>query len=121
MHNGGAITGGVVGGLIGFAITVFLIVAMWRMFAKAGQPGWAVFIPIYNTIVLLRVAGRPWWWIFLFLIPLVNVIVEIIIWAGVATNFGKGVGFTLGLIFLPYIFVPILGFGGAVWQAHPRY
>jgi hypothetical protein len=115
MQNGSAV-GGVIGGIIGFAIVVFMIVAMWRVFSKAGQPGWAVFIPIYNTIVLLRVAGKPWWWLFLMLIPLVNIIIVIIVYAGVATNYGKGGGFTVGLILLPYIFIPILGYGSAVWR-----
>ena len=63
---------------------------MWRVFTKAGQPGWAVFIPIYNTIVLLRVAGKPWWWLLLFLIPVVDIVLAIIVYASVATNFGKG-------------------------------
>jgi hypothetical protein len=120
MQSGGSIAGGVIGGLIGLALIIFWIVAMWRMFAKAGQPGWAIFIPIYNTIVLLRVAGKPWWWLFLLLIPLVDIVVAILIYAGVATNYGKGAGFALGLIFLPYIFVPILGYGGAVYVGPVR-
>ncbi len=115
MQSGG-IAGTAIGALIGLAIVIFMVVAMWRVFSKAGQPGWAVFIPIYNTIVLLRVAGKPWWWLFLYLIPIVDIVVAIMVYAGVATNYGKGVGFTLGLIFLPYIFIPILGYGGAVYQ-----
>jgi hypothetical protein len=116
MQNGGSIGGTV----IGVVIAIFLIVAMWRVFSKAGQPGWAVFIPIYNTIVLLRVAGKPWWWLFLYLIPLVDIVIAIIVYAGVAANYGKGAGFTVGLIFLPFIFFPILGYGGAVYQGPIR-
>ncbi len=116
MQSGGSVAGAAVGGIIGLAIAIFMIVAMWRVFSKAGQPGWAVFIPIYNTIVLLRVAGKPWWWLLLMLIPLVNIILVIIVYASVATNFGKGGGFAVGLILLPYIFIPILGYGSAVWR-----
>src|SRR6478672_11028022 len=66
------------GGSVIFAITelaiiVFVIVALWKVYAKAGEPGWAAIIPIYNIIVLLRIAGKPWWWILLLLIPLVNI------------------------------------------------
>jgi hypothetical protein len=121
MQSGGSVAGGTIGGLIGLAIVIVEIIAMWHMFTKAGQPGWAVFIPIYNVIVLLRVAAKPWWWLFLLWVPLLNIVIAIIIWANVATNFGKGVGFTLGLIFLPYIFIPILGFGSAAWRAPMRY
>ena len=120
MLNGGSMAGTAIGALIGLAVVIFMIVAWWRVFSKAGQPGWAIFIPIYNIIVLLRVAGKPWWWLFLLLIPFVNIVVYIFIYSGIATNFGKGAGFTLGLIFLPYIFFPILGYGGAVYQAPIR-
>jgi hypothetical protein len=112
MQSGGSIAYTV----IGIVIAIFYIVAMWRVFSKAGQPGWAIFIPIYSTIVLLRVAGKPWWWLFLFLIPLVDIVIAILVYAGVARNYGKGAGFTVGLIFLPFIFIPILGYGKAVYQ-----
>jgi hypothetical protein len=119
MENGSiiaAVIAGIIGGLIGLALAIFMIVAMWKLLSKARQPGWAIFIPIYNIIVLLRVAGKPWWWLFLLWVPLLNIVIEILIWAGIATNYGKGGGFTVGLIFLPIIFVPILAFGDATWQ-----
>lgn len=115
--SGGSVAGTVIGALIGLALVIFMVVAYWRVFSKAGQPGWAIFIPIYSTIVLLRVAGKPWWWLFLLLIPLVDIVIVIMIYAGVAANYGKGAGFTLGLIFLPFIFFPILAYGAAVYQA----
>jgi hypothetical protein len=116
MQSGGSAAGGLVGGFIALAIAVFMLAAMWRVYTKAGQPGWAVIIPIYNTIVLLRIAGKQWWWFLLMLVPLVNIVVVILAYAGVATNFGKGGGFTLGLLFLPFIFFPILAFGSATYQ-----
>ncbi len=97
--------------LIELAIFVAIIVGMWKMYTKAGKPGWAAIIPIYNVIVLLEICGRPIWWILLFLIPCVNFVIAIIVWIDVAKSFGKGVGFGLGLAFLGFIFVPILGFG----------
>jgi hypothetical protein len=110
---------GAVAGLIYLAILVLTIVAMWKVFAKAGQPGWAVLIPIYNTIVLLRIVGRPWWWILLMLIPLVNIVITILVVVELAVVFGKGGGFAVGLIFLPFVFYPILGFGSATYVGKP--
>jgi hypothetical protein len=108
----GALCGGV-GFLIQLAIAVLIIVSMWKIFTKAGQPGWASIIPFYNIYVLLQVAGKPGWWLILMLIPGVNIIFWIIALVGLAQNFGKGVGFILGLIFLPMIFYPILAFSNA--------
>ncbi len=92
---------------------------MWMTFEKAGKPGWASIIPIYNGIVMLQIAGRPVWWFFLYLIPLVNIIIGFIVMIDFAESFGKGVGFALGLIFLPIIFFPILAWGDAQYQG-PR-
>lgn len=107
---------GAVGGCIGLAIALILIIAMWKIFTKAGQPGWAAIIPIYNIYVLCKVAGRPGWWLILMLIPFVNFIIAIILCIDIAKNFGKGAGFGLGLAFLGFIFFPILGFGSATYQ-----
>jgi hypothetical protein len=86
---------------------------MWKVFVKAGRPGWAVLVPIYNTYVFLKIAGKPGWWLIWFFIPLVNIIVGIIATVALAQSFGKGTGFAVGLIFLPVIFIPILAFGEA--------
>jgi len=121
--NGQAVAAaGAVGGfvmIVYLAIVVLLIAALWRVFTKAGQPGWAAIIPIYNAYVLLQIAGKPGWWLLLFLIPLVNVIMAIITTAALAAKFGKGVGFVIGLILLPVVFYPILGFGGAQYNSSP--
>jgi hypothetical protein len=98
---------------------VLVIAGIWKVFTKAGKPGWAALIPIYNLIVLLQVADKPIWWIILYLIPLVNIVIAIITLAAVSRNFGRGVGTTLGLIFLPMIFYPILGFGSAQYVGTP--
>ena len=104
---------------IQLAIVVFCIVTMWKIFAKAGKPGWACLIPIYNLIVMLDIAGKPAWWFLLFLIPFVNIVVGILVLVSLAANFGKGGGFVAGLIFLPIIFYPILAFGSAQYKALP--
>ena len=91
---------GVIGILFALALTVVVIAAQWRIFEKAGKPGWAAIIPIYSTIVLLEIVGKPVWWIILFLIPFVNLVVAIMVFHQLSLSFGKDVGFTLGLIFL---------------------
>jgi hypothetical protein len=93
------------------AIAILMIAAMWKIFTKAGKPGWAAIIPIYNAIVLLEIVDKPLWWIILMLIPLVNVIISIIVSVELAKKFGQSVGFAIGLILLAPIFYPILGFG----------
>ena len=98
------------------AFTILMIAAWWKIFSKAGQPGWAAIIPIYNWIVWCKIVGRPWWWILLLLIPFVNLIILIILMIDLAKSFGKGVGFGIGLILLAVIFFPILGFGSAQYQ-----
>jgi hypothetical protein len=103
--------------LIWLAFAIFMIASVWKLFTKAGQPGWAAIVPIYNLIILLKVAGKPGWWFLLFLVPLVNLIISIVVVIAVAQNFGKGAGFAIGMIFLPFIFYPILGFGDAQYQA----
>jgi hypothetical protein len=106
--------------LVYIAVIVFEIAALWHVFTKAGQPGWAAIIPIYNVWVLLKVIGRPGWWLALFLIALIPfvgwivvLVIGIIINLDLAKSFGKSVGFAIGLILLSFIFVPILGFGSS--------
>jgi hypothetical protein len=98
------------------ALVVLEIASVWKIFTKAGQPGWASIIPIYNIIVWLRIAGRPTWWIVLFIIPFVNIIAEIIVLLDIAKAFGKSGRFVVGMIFLSFIFFPILGFGDAQYR-----
>ena len=100
--------------LLTYLLVILLtIVARWRMFEKAGESGWACLIPIYGTLVMLRIIGKPGWWLLMFLIPFANIIYAI--WAVnlLSKSFRKDEGFTVGMIFLPFVFYPILGFGGA--------
>jgi hypothetical protein len=99
--------------IVWLAVTILLLVSMWRVYAKAGHPGWAVLIPIYNFYVMLQIAGKPGWWLLLMFVPFVNFVIMILTVVSFAKSFGKGGGFAAGLIFLPVIFYPILGFGEA--------
>jgi hypothetical protein len=108
--------GGMVFFVVCLALVIVIIAGMWKTFEKAGEPGWACIIPIYNIVVLLKIAGKPLWWILLMLIPGVNLIVAILVSIAVAENFGKGAGFGIGLALLGAIFYPILGFGDARFQ-----
>jgi len=111
--DSGSLFGLICANLFVLAIGIFLLIAMWKMFVKAGKPGWAVIIPIYNTYVLLEIVGRPTWWLLMFYIPFVNAVFGIIVGIDLAKSFGKDSGFGIGLIFLAPIFIPILGFGDA--------
>jgi hypothetical protein len=95
------------------AIAVLMVASMWKVFVKAGKPGWAALIPIYNLVVLLEIAGKPAWWFILFLIPFVNFVVIIMLSISLAKKFGKGVGYGIGLALLGFVFYPMLGFGDA--------
>ena len=101
------------------ALLVLLFVGMWKVFQKAGKPGWAAIIPIYNIIVLLQISGKPLWWIVLYFIPFVNFVAVVLVSIALAKRFGKGVGFGIGIALLPFIFYPILGFGDATYGAAP--
>ena len=100
-------------GIVWLVVVVLLVASMWKVFTKAGQPGWAAIVPIYNVIVLLQITGKPIWWIVLLLIPLVNFVILIMIAIALANSFGKSTGYGIGLAFLPFIFYPMLGFGSA--------
>lgn len=109
--------GSVITQYLGFmtVIYVLLIIAMWKIFTKAGKPGWASIVPIYNVIVMFQIIGLNPWLLLLYLIPVVNFVVAIIFSIMQASRlskaFGKGTGFALGLFFLNPIFLLILGFG----------
>jgi hypothetical protein len=107
---------GILGSIIPLAIAIFFIYVGWQLYEKADQPGWAAIIPIYNIIVMLRIIGRPWWWLILMLIPIVQIYPLIMIPIDLAKSFGKGTGFGIGLLLLGIIFYPILALGDAEYQ-----
>jgi len=122
-YGGGSPAGNAAFGVFGLCYSLFwlvvavlVIASMWKLFTKAGKPGWAAIIPIYNIIVLLEIIGRPVWWVILFFIPFVNFVMWIIVALDLAKSFGKDVAYALGLIFLSPIFLPILGFGSAMYM-----
>ena len=101
--------------IFGIGLFVLYIASIWKIYEKADRPGWAAIIPIYNIIVLLEIVGKPVWWIVFYFIPFVNVVISIIVYIELAKSFDKGAGFGIGLVFLPIIFFPILGFGDAAY------
>ena len=102
--------------VIYLAIIVVVLAGFWKMFEKAGQPGWGAIVPFYNMYLMCKIAGRPGWWLILLLIPYVNFIFWIIVLLDLAKSFGKGVGFAVGMILLGAIFIQILGFGSAEYE-----
>ncbi len=99
--------------LVWLAICVTVIAGLWRVFTKAGEPGWGVLVPIYNFYLMCKIAQRPGWWLILMFIPIVNIAVAVVLSIDIARHFGKGAGFGVGLAFLGFVFYPILGFGSA--------
>jgi hypothetical protein len=99
--------------VIGSIFGLLMIVSLWKVFAKAGEPGWAAIVPIYNVVVLVKISGKPLWWLVLFFIPCVNIIASFVVYVALAERFGKGTGFGIGLWLLGFIFLPILAFGDA--------
>ena len=106
--------------VIQLAVLVLMLAAMWKVFTKAGQPGWACIIPIYNIYILTKIVGKPGWWVLLMFIPVVNFIIAILLSLALADSFGKGTGFAIGLLLLPFVFYPILAFGDAQYQQPPQ-
>ena len=100
---------------VGLLLSLPSIVGMWKIYAKSGKPGWASIVPIYNLIVFLEITNKPTWWILLFCIPIVNIVPFIITTHRLALSFGKDAGYTVGLILLPIIFQPLLGFDKSVY------
>ena len=104
---------GAVLSLVYLAVVVLALVGMWKAFEKAGQPGWAGIVPVYNMYVLTLMAKKPILWFVLLFVPCVGIVVAIMIMIEVAKLFGKSTGFAVGLVLLPFVFWPMLGFGDA--------
>lgn len=95
---------------------ILSVAGLWKMFEKAGEAGWKAIIPIYNLYIITKIINKPWYWVILMIIPYIGVIWSV--WSSnlLAKSFGKDIWYTLGIIFLPFIFYPILGFGDAEYQ-----
>lgn len=106
-------TGFLVGGLL---FLVVIIASFWKVFEKAGVAGWKSLIPLYNLYLLVTIAGKPWWWFLLLFVPVVSLVILVLLHLALATRFGKGPLFGLGLAFLGFIFFPILAFDKSVYQ-----
>src|SRR5688572_22834092 len=106
--------------IIPLAIAILVISGMWKLFEKAGRPGWAAIIPFYNMYIVTELAGRDIIWFILLLVPCVNIVAAVMIWMDFAKNYGKDPIWGLGLAFLPMIFVPLLGFSNAQYRPVPK-
>lgn len=120
MENGTGVIFAIIVLVIVFGLIAFMVISFWKIFEKAGKPGWAAIVPIYNLVVWCEIIQKPGWWAALMLIPYIG-----IIWQVWATNllvkkFGKDEGFTVGCVFLPFVFWPILAFGDAKFQDAPK-
>ena len=107
---------GAIIGIIYLAVLVLMVASMWKIYVKANEPGWAAIVPIYNIVVLLKIVGKPIWWIVLFIIPLVSLVAAVLIYVSFAKSFGKSTGFAIGMLLLPFIFIPMLAFSDATYQ-----
>ena len=103
--------------IIWLAVIVLVIAGLWKTFEKAGKPGWAAIVPIYNLIVLAEIGGKPGWWGLLCLIPCIGIVIEILIFMEVAKRFGQDAVYGVLLFLFPFIMFPILGFGSARYNA----
>ena len=99
--------------LIALAVTVLLLVGFWKVFVKAGKPGWAAIVPFYNLYCMYEISFGNGWLFLLSFVPCVNIVMGVIMNVKLAQAFGQSGAYALGLIFLPYVFVPMLGFGSA--------
>ena len=97
--------------LIALVVVVLELAGLWQVYTKAGEHGWAVIIPFYNYWCMLRIVGRPGWWLVLYFIPIVNFIIFLMVLWDLTKSFSKPPGWFFGLWLLPFIFFPILGFG----------
>jgi hypothetical protein len=102
-----------------FLIAVALAGA-WNVFAKAGRPGWEAIVPLYNVYVLTVITAQPWWVFVLCLIPFVNLLAMGFLYLKLAERFGQTWPYAVGLLFLPFVFFPLLGFGQARYSAPSR-
>ncbi len=115
-NNAGGIVFLIIFSIIMLGLVALFLVSFWKIFEKAGRPGWAGIIPIYNMVVLCEIVKKPGWWVLLMMIPYVGIIWSIWTTNLLVKKFGKDEGFTVGCVLLPFVFYPILAFGDAKFQ-----
>lgn len=104
-------------GLVFVVFFVLVIAILWKVFTKAGQPGWAALIPFYNTWILVtEICKKEPLWFILSLIPIANIVASWVISQELAKKFGKSEAFGIGIFFLAPVFLAILAFGDARYQ-----
>jgi hypothetical protein len=111
--NGGAILGSLLPLCCAGIVLLIVVAGLWKVFEKAGQPGWAAIIPIYSNYVMQQIVGREVWWLIFLFIPGLQIVWTIVIGLDMAKSFGKDTLWAIGLIILPVVFYPLLGFGDA--------
>jgi len=113
LQSGGGAGGGLelIGGLLGLALTVAAVAGYWKALAKAGEPGWAALVPVYNLWVLVRASGNSWLWFVACLVPVVNFVAVAKVFVDFAGQFGRGVVFGIATWLVPFVMMPVLGFG----------
>ena len=99
--------------LIWVVVMALMVASNWALFTKAGEPGWKSLIPVYGAVVFLRIVGRPWYWLVLLCIPIVNIIPAFVLCWDTAKAFGKGGGYAAGIALLGPVFLPLLAFSDA--------
>jgi hypothetical protein len=107
-------------GLAGIIIALIIMIGMFKLYEKAGEKAWAALVPIYNLYVLYKITWGQGWYFLLLLVPLLNLVIAVITAFRLSRAFGKGTGFGFGLLLLPCLFYPILGYGDARYQGVPR-
>ncbi|MET0673382.1 MAG: DUF5684 domain-containing protein [Microbacterium pygmaeum] len=106
-----------VSSIFSLILYVIIVIALWKVFTKAGKAGWLAIIPIVNLFVLTKIAGFSYWMGLLYLIPIVNIILHIIVALRVGKAFGQGAVFSVFLLWLfSFIGYLILGFGSATYD-----
>jgi hypothetical protein len=115
LQEGGALAAfGLLFALLPLVVFLITVAGMWKIFTKAGRPGWAAVIPIYNIWVLTKIGDSGVLWFVLsvlFGLPVIKIYIDVL------NKFGKGIGYALGMFFLPFVFFPLLGFGDAQFRS----
>ncbi len=108
--------------IIYLAIIVLLLVSYWKIFQKAGEAGWKSIVPLYNSYTMTKLVFSSGWFFLLALVPIANIVFAVMMCIRLAKAFGKGGGYAVGLIFLPFVFYPILAFNSScVYLGNPAF